>query len=274
MNSKPNSKKLFTNMNLNSDSVKDVTIHSQSKSNKNPSLFNPFTRSKPQNQIQPAQEKKNLQENKTQLFPNTANKNPFVNKNNSSDNKNGIIRIQVYKSHLKPHRAMNPNEIGESAKLLLKQKTVVKEEIKANQVPLIPEQNIDKKIQYKMLIKKIAMQLKKKIRPRTKGYFYMKVIRNEKYMSIVKKIALSIKNKLGIHPPTNGAFHSYMKKEEEMKLKKEKDEKYKLLIKKISTQLKKRVKLPTCKIIKVYESYRILIKRIALKNCFGFETIY
>ena len=263
MNSKPNSKKPFTNMNPYLDSVNDVTMHSQSKSNKNPSLFNHFLRSNPQNQIQPAQEKKDLQENKTQLFPNTANKNPFLDKNNSTDNKNGIIRIQVYKSHLKPHRAINPNEIGESAKLLLKRKTEVKEEVRVEQAPLIQEQNMDKKIQYKMLIKKIAMQLRKKIRPRTRGYFYMKVIRNEKYMNIVKRIALSIKNKLGIHPPTNGAFYSYMKKEEEMKLKKEKEEKYKLLIKKISTQLKKRVKLPTCKIIKVYESYRILIKRIA-----------
>ena len=91
----------------------------------------------------------------------------------------------------------------------------------------------------------------------------MKVIRSEKYMNIVKKIAWSIKSKLGIHPPTNGVFYSYIKKEEELKLKKEKEHQYKLLIKKIAEQLKKRVKLPTCKIIKIYESYRLLIKRIA-----------
>ena len=36
-----------------------------------------------------------------------------------------------------------------------------------------------------------------------------------------------------------------------------------MVIKKISSQLKKRVKLPSCKIIKIYESYRALIKRIA-----------
>ena len=82
-------------------------------------------------------------------------------------------------------------------------------------------------------------------------------------MNIVKKIAWSIKSKLGIHPPTNGVFYSYVKKEEELKLKKEKEHQYKLLIKKIAEQLKKRVKLPTCKIIKIYESYRLLIKRIA-----------
>ena len=38
---------------------------------------------------------------------------------------------------------------------------------------------------------------------------------------------------------------------------------YKLLIKRIASQLRKRVKLPTCKIIKVYQPYRELILRIA-----------
>ena len=52
------------------------------------------------------------------------------------------------------------------------------------------------------------------------------------------------------------------------KLKKRKNDasnniKYKQLIKRISSQLKKRVKLPTCKIIKIYKSYRELIFRIA-----------
>ena len=39
--------------------------------------------------------------------------------------------------------------------------------------------------------------------------------------------------------------------------------KYKNLIKRISSQLKKRVKLPSCKIIKIYQPYRDLIFRIA-----------
>ena len=38
---------------------------------------------------------------------------------------------------------------------------------------------------------------------------------------------------------------------------------YKLLIKKIATQLKKRIKLPQCKIFKIYLPYRLLILRIA-----------
>ena len=42
-----------------------------------------------------------------------------------------------------------------------------------------------------------------------------------------------------------------------------KDSEYKKLIKKISNQLKRRIKLPTCKIIKIYQPYRTLILRIA-----------
>ena len=46
------------------------------------------------------------------------------------------------------------------------------------------------------------------------------------------------------------------------------DVKYKILIKRIATQLKKRVNFPKCKIIKVYKPYRTLIMRIAhgIKN--------
>ena len=54
------------------------------------------------------------------------------------------------------------------------------------------------------------------------------------------------------------------------KLRKKKDKEsknlnlnYKLLIKKIAAQLKKRIKLPTCKIIKIYQPYRELILRIS-----------
>lgn len=39
--------------------------------------------------------------------------------------------------------------------------------------------------------------------------------------------------------------------------------KYKLLIKRIATQLKRRIKLPSCKIIKIYQPYRELILKIA-----------
>ena len=265
MSSKQNSKNPFIAKDFNELSNKDIVLHSQSKPNKNSQIFNPFINNTNQNQIKNSVNKNDAKENKSQLLFNTTNKNPFLDRINSNDKSNGIIRIQVFKSHVKPHLSMNPAQTEKSEKLKLsKQKTVVKEE-QSDNTPLNLNQINAEKIQYKMLIKKIAMQLKKKIRPRTKGFFYMKVIRSEKYMNIVKKIALSLKNKLGIHPPTHGAFGSYIQKEEEMKLQiKEKKEKYKLLIKKIASQLRKRVKLPTCKIIKIYESYRALIKRIAL----------
>ena len=301
MNSKPNSKKPSNDNGLNLGLNKDIIKQSQSKPNKTSNLFNPFINT---NAIQnnnfnlynpfinntnlnqnKNEQEKTKKENKTQLPFNSTNINPFLGEYNSNDEKNpflngtglnsndkskGVIRIQVYKSHIKPYQQMKLEKIGESSELQsLHQKTVITEK-KSDKTSLIlnqinqANQTNNEKIQYKMLIKKIAAQLKKKIRPRTKGFFYMKVIRSEKYLNIVKKIALSLKNKLGIHPPTHGAFGSYIQKEEEMKLIiKEKNEKYKLLIKKIATQLKKRVKLPSCKIIKIYESYRALIKKIA-----------
>ena len=58
-----------------------------------------------------------------------------------------------------------------------------------------------------------------------------------------------------------------------LRMKKNKESKnlnlnYKLLIKRIAAQLKRRIKLPTCKIIKIYQPYRELILRIAkgIKN--------
>ena len=49
----------------------------------------------------------------------------------------------------------------------------------------------------------------------------------------------------------------------EIKIENNNNSKYQLLIKKIAAQLRHRVRLPTSKIIKVYESYRTLIMRIA-----------
>ena len=256
MSSHQNSKKHCNDKKPESEDIQEIILPSQSKQIDRPQVLNPFT------EIKRANDEKTLKENTSQLIPNTSDK------NNSIGLKNSVLKIKLYKSTIKPSRTKNPDEIELSPNLyLLKQKPEIKQE-QTNFSNINQNQVIDKKAQYKLLIRKIAQQLKKKIRPRTKGYFYLKVIRNEKYLNIVKKIALSIKNKLGIHPPTNGAFYSFMKREEEIKMKKQKEEQYKKLIKKISSQLKKRIKLPTCKIIKIYESYRLLIKRIAeaLKN--------
>ena len=76
----------------------------------------------------------------------------------------------------------------------------------------------------------------------------------ENYKILIKRIASQLRKK--IKPPTKGFFYKYINQENERQ--------YKLLVKKIANQLKKRIKFPTSKILKIYESYRILIKRIAL----------
>ena len=49
-------------------------------------------------------------------------------------------------------------------------------------------------------------------------------------------------------PPKQGFFYSFIKKENE----------YKILIKKIASQLKKRINFLKWKIIKIYKPYRLL----------------
>ena len=67
-------------------------------------------------------------------------------------------------------------------------------------------------------------------------------------------------------PKKENPFLKKIKKEK--KENKRDDSNYKLLIKRIAKQLKKRVNFPKCKIIKVYQPYRVLIMRIAkgIKN--------
>lgn len=131
----------------------------------------------------------------------------------------------------------------------------VNDENKFEKKSIISDFN-DKKYKYKSLIKRLAGKLKKKVKPASKGYFYVNIIKTDKYLKKVKKIAK--KMKISIFPPTHGFFYSFL----------EKEKKYKLLVKKIALLLKKRIHFPTCKIVKIYEPYRQLIKRIAdsLKN--------
>ena len=77
--------------------------------------------------------------------------------------------------------------------------------------------------------------------------------KKENYKKLIKRIAMQLK--LKIKPPTKGFFYNYLLAE--------KQKKYKILVKKIAIQLKKRIKFPTAKIFKIYESYILLIKRIA-----------
>ena len=62
---------------------------------------------------------------------------------------------------------------------------------------------------------------------------------------------------------TDSAINSFTKQRKTSKKKIKKNSNYILLIKRIASQLKKRINFPTCKIIKVYQPYRTLIIRIA-----------
>ena len=79
--------------------------------------------------------------------------------------------------------------------------------------------------------------------------------KSENYKILIKRISLQLKKK--IKKPTKGFFYCYINKE--------KEKEYRILVKKIAIQLKKRIKFPTCKILHIYESYIILIKRIAFQ---------
>ena len=62
---------------------------------------------------------------------------------------------------------------------------------------------------------------------------------------------------------TNTFISSPTKKRKSSKKKNKKNPNYILLVKRIASQLKKRIKFPSCKIIKIYQPYRTLILRIA-----------
>ena len=188
--------------------------------------------------------------NKIQFARKSINFFPNEIKKYSNEIINGVMKIKVYKSHMKQKRTTMQEGIKNEINIFSIEDDIKNKDIK---------ESISKKVdsnKYKLLIKRIAFQLNRTTKPPTKGYFYVTITKTDKYLKIIKKIGKNMKK--GTHSPTHGFFYSYI----------EKGKKYKLLIKRISSQLKKRVKLPTCKIIKIYESYRLLVKRIAnsLKN--------
>jgi hypothetical protein len=188
-----------------------------------------------------------IKNNKSQFIRNSINVMPKRLSEFSNEINNSIIRIKVYKSHVKPRLAKNNDECSKKINININNKENI------NNNGNITDYN-DKKLQYKLLIKRIALQLKRKTRPSTKGYFYVSIVRTDKYMKSIKKIAKKMKNRT--NAPTHGFFYSFLEKENNEK-------KYKILIKRIASQLKKRIAFPKCKIIKIYQSYRLLIKRIA-----------
>ena len=216
-------------------------------SNKNETASNELNSKLLNNEINFGQKKldDNSKKNKSQFGRNSINVPPkeinkFFHQMNCS-----VFKIKLFKSYIKPKRNTILNENN-----FMDIKNEIKTENKSEINTTINDFN-DKKYKYKLLIKRIANQLKRRSKPVTKGYFYVNIIRTDKYMRKIKKIAK--KMKISVFPPTHGFFYNFIQKEKQ----------YKILVKKIASQLKKRIKFPTCKIIKIYESYRKLIKRIA-----------
>ena len=219
--------------------------------------YNPFAstsnlnqNSKDINERNPLNELNYNQQKKNEKFDRSATYNKRIKShvrnsiNSLYDNmeisKNKVMKIQIYKSQTRPRGRMTtfaPNSI--------KQEDIL--ELNNN---IIKEENENVKEKYLTLVKRIATQLKKRIKPPTKGYFHMYMIRTETYLKKVKKIGAKMRK--NVKPPTHGFFYKYIEKV-----------RYKLLVKRIAMQLKKRIKFPTCKILKIYQSYRNLIKKIA-----------
>ena len=192
--------------------------------------------------------------NRSQLCRNSMNGFPYEANKILNEINNGVIKVKLFKSQIKQKRTTINDRIKSEINIFSLEDASINEDKNEE-----TSKNIDlkdKKEKYKLLIKRIALQLNRNIKPPTKGYFYGTIIQTDKYLKKIKKIAKNMKNP--IHSPTHGFFYSYI----------EKGKNYKLLIKRIASQLKKRIKFPKCKIIKIYESYRVLVKRIAdsLKN--------
>ena len=149
MSSKQNSKKAFTDSRYNWEVAKDISLHSQSKPNKNPQLFNPFSENKKLNQILNVQPLDENKENKTQLFHNTEDKNPFLAQNNSNNHRNSVIKIKLYKSQIS-----NTNST-------IKRNEKNIEELKTQEKKI--SQNIKTKEKQKEDIKKKCAELEQKI---------------------------------------------------------------------------------------------------------------
>ena len=192
--------------------------------------------------------------NKSQLTRNSINAPPKEMKYLSTTNKSNIIKINFVLSQNKNKRKTEYQR-ADNKNIFNILKNEDKTENKSELNNDITDDD-DRKKRYVSLIKKLAFQLKRKVRPPSKGYFYVSIIRTDKYLSKVKNIAKKMKNQISL--PTHGFFYTFL----------EKEKKYKSLVKKIAYQLKKRIKFPTCKIIKIYESYRLLVKKIAnsIKN--------
>ena len=108
---------------------------------------------------------------------------------------------------------------------------------------------------YKLLVKKIAQQLKKRVRPPTQGYFYFSLLKGDYPLLIIRKLKSQI------------AHHIIEFNNEIFKMYSEKYIKYQQLVKKIATLLKKSLKNPKFwnnpKYSQIQESNKIQVIQIS-----------
>ena len=244
--------------------------------------YNPFTPNLNINQNSKREKEKVIQnEIKQQKIYNTNKIERYFDKKLKSHNirnsinekqifDNNVFRIQTFKSHGKQEGRLTTfenilntknileltkiNEDNEKYLLLIKR---IAMQLKRKVKP--PTQGFFYKIirneQYLLLIKRIAIQLKRKVKPPTQGFFYQRIISNKQYLLLIKRIAFQLKRKT--RAPTHGFFYKYIRNEQ-----------YRLLIKRIAFQLKIRKRSPTHGYFFKYirnEQYRLLIKRIAFQ---------
>ena len=204
--------------------------------------INPFSSKRNVDNINKFNKETSYDINEVHYMSNKKNENRNENRYRSQNSEkivnvfpNGTFKIEIFKSRPKSRKTINNfNNFMNKDSSVLSLNNVIKEE----------------NDHYKMLIKKIASQLKKRRNPPTKGIFYTTIIKTETYLKRVKNIGNRMKIK--VRQPTHGFFFNIIKKEQ-----------YKILVKRIASQLKKRIRFPSCKIIKIYEPYRLLIKKIS-----------
>jgi hypothetical protein len=187
--------------------IPDSNIFNNSLNNipSNPFLNKDLNKSTNSNQ-QDANMKKpeiNMRKNRTQFIRNSINVIPQPESKITTSVNKGIIRIKLFKSQIKPRRP-NPYECEKvDNECILEPNTQFKigsNNVNNDKVSAVSDFG-DKNIQYKSLIKRIADKLKRKNKKPTKGYFYVSIIRSDKYLNKIKNIAKkNEKSGLPSHP--------------------------------------------------------------------------
>ena len=130
--------------------------------------------------------------NRSQLCRNSMNVFPYEANKILNEINNGVIKVKLFKSQIKQKRTTINDRIKSEINIFSLEDASINEDKNEE-----TSKNIDlkdKKEKYKLLIKRIALQLNRNIKPPTKGYFYGTIIQTDKYLKKIKKIAKNMKN--------------------------------------------------------------------------------